>query len=129
MFARGASLRGDGVLLSFERGPKRMPGERGAFHAHRIFGNSRKGRQLAEFFRFRAVLSSNDVMEFLKELLGLFFILALDGLGHHGSRSLRNRAARALEGDIANLSIITKLQEDREMIAAKRVETLGLAIG
>ena len=39
----------DRVLLAFERGLQRVPGERGALHAHRKFRDAGENGELAEF--------------------------------------------------------------------------------
>src|SRR5258708_38776908 len=64
----------------------------------------------------------------MEQRLGLGRRLALDGRGHEGCRRLRNRAARALESDLAD-HVAVEPHVERDVVAAQGVVALGRAVG
>ncbi len=57
-------------------------------------------------------------------------VFALDELGQHRGRSLRDRAAAAFEADLLDrLAVGGKPDRDRDLVAAERVLALGVRVG
>ena len=67
-------------------------------------------------------------MEPLEQRLRLLPRLALDRRGHQRSRGPGDRAARALERDVAD-HVAIQLEPDRQLVAAERVVPFGPAVG
>ena len=123
-----SSLGRNGVRLALQRRAQSVPREGRALHADGILRNSRERLELPEVIvRFAAVFARHYVVEFLEQLFGFLGALAFHCLRHHRRRRFRNGATGALEGDIANLAV-SDFEINREMIAAERIETFGLAI-
>src|SRR5260370_13570001 len=67
-------------------------------------------------------------MEALEELLGLVEGLPFKARGHHRSRGPGDGAARTLEADITDHSVLD-VQVDPDLIAAERVVARGRQVG
>ena len=107
-----------------------VPGEGGAFDAHRKLADAREDLQIAEtvFVGFFIELAGNHRVELVKQVLSLFFTLAFDGLRHHARRCLRDRAARAFKPDFFD-RIVFEIQVDSQLIAAEWIEAFSGVIG
>ena len=64
----------------------------------------------------------------LEQRLRLGGRLALQALRHQRCRGLRDRAALALEAEVVD-DVAVQPQVERQVVAADRVEALGLAVG
>ena len=88
--------------------------------------DARESRELVELLR--RVAGLHDVSEALKRLLSFGGCLALELGCHERCRSLRNRTARALEGDSAD-ALTIELQVNGAVVSASRVVARGHAVG
>src|SRR5262249_1316543 len=102
-----------------------MPGQRRTFHPQRKLRNPGERRELAHLVS--ASVSGDKVVKLAEELFCFAGAFALQALRHHGSRGFGDRAARAFEGDIVNRAVL-HIDVHGEVIAAERIETLGLVI-
>src|SRR4029077_9265405 len=84
--------------------------------------------QLRPIVGLAARPSGHDLVEPLEELLYLASLLSLDRGGHEGGRCLGDRAARALEAHVGD-HVALELEPNRELVSAKWVASLGVAIG
>src|SRR5215831_17988205 len=82
------------LVLRFNRGTKRVPGESRAFDARRVVADTFEHGQLAQPFWMdeRVVISGHHLVKLFKQVLGLAQCLTLDAVGHHRGRRFRNRA-------------------------------------
>jgi hypothetical protein len=115
--------------LPVQRGFERMPAQARAFHAGRELAHTREGAELAEALdvRIRAA-SRQHVVHLPEEPLGIRHRLALDALRQQRGRRDRDRAAAAVEGNVADASAV-ELHEDGELVAAEGIEAVGAPIG
>ena len=104
-------------------------GKSGAFDAYRKLADSGKDIQVAEtvLFCFLVELARHHRMKFLKQVLGLFFALAFDGLRHHARRGFRDRTARAFKPNFFH-ELVFEIQIDSQLIAAEWIVAFSRVI-
>src|SRR4029450_2738936 len=126
------SLLRRGLTLALERGLQRVPGQRGALHAHRELADAPAGGEPAEaagcVLPGARGVARDEVVEALEEPLHLLPALALERLRHHRGGGRRDRAARALEAHVLDDPVLEP-HVDRRLVPAERVEALGAARG
>ena len=90
----------DVASLPVERRLQRVPGEAGAFYAHRELAHAREHRELAHVLDRLIRGRGHHPVEALEQRPRLGHRLALDRIGHQRGRRLRDRAAGSLERDV-----------------------------
>ena len=107
-----------------------MPGEGGAFDAHRKFAYAGEDLQVAEtvFLCLFIQLTHHHRVKLLKQVLSFFLALSFYGLRHHARGGLRDRAAGAFKPDFLH-RVVLEIELDSQLIAAEWVEAFGAVIG
>ena len=104
-----------------------VPGERGTFHAHGVFRNARENSQLAQVLFCSSRSPGHQLVKTREKLFRLLARFSFNALCHHRSGRFGDRAAGALEADVAD-KIAVEIEIDGKVIAAERIEALRLVI-
>jgi hypothetical protein len=102
----------------------RVPGQRRALDARGILPDAGKDLELAEVVVRALVgfeLAFQQLMKLAEELAGFLDGFPFERQRHHTRRSLRDRAAGALEGDVGDQTVRSDLEIDPKVVAAQRV--------
>ena len=108
------------LCFFIECGVEGVPGEGGAFDAHRKLAHASEDLQVAEtvFLCLLIQLTHNHRVKFLEKVLNLLFALPFDGLRHHARGCFRDRAARSFKPDFLH-RIVFEIDVDSQLIAAE----------
>ena len=107
-----------------------MPGQRRAFHSHRVFAHAGEYRKLPQSIGFggNAGPGRDQSMESIEIILDFVERLALDEIGHQGRRSLGDRAAATLKGHLFDTTLIIHPCVEGEFVSAQGVVTVRLVV-